>query len=265
MKKMENNELKSFFRKFSLDSLESIDLLLEKSDDLEKAIYTSIYNEKFELVRDEYEGINEYDYLSRLSNFEINEIIDNIDIFSDKELNYLNRLLNSVLDKTSISSKVILYNGLINERLSFGLSTTELNDLFNKFTICELDELKTIFSYGHEYDLNNIYNIIDKVHSEKENYCYKVFMVPVKSNNYSILNISNRINDFTDKEIILLYKLIEDASFFLSSIQEYDGVVKDFDIDEYPVEIIGMLETILGNELEKRKCKNKELIKALAD
>lgn len=262
---MKINDLKDFFRKFSLDSLESIDLLLSKSDALERAVYTNIYNEKFELVRDEYEGINEYDYLTRLSNFDINEIINNIDIFSNVELHYLDKLLNSVLDNESISSKVFLYKGLINDKLSFGLSAIELEDLFNKFTIYELDELKTIFSYVHEYNMDCIYEVINKVQSNKENDCYNEFMVPVKSKNYSLLNILDRINDFNDNEIILLYNLIEDASFFLSSIHDYDGVIVDFDIDEYPIDITGKIEVALGDEIEKRKPKIKEIIKTLAD
>lgn len=52
---MDINEAKKFFEKFSLQSLESLDLILPNTDPIINAAYVSVYNKKFEEVRDEYE------------------------------------------------------------------------------------------------------------------------------------------------------------------------------------------------------------------
>lgn len=90
---MNLQEAIEFFNKFSIESLESLDLVLP-NDPILNSAYISVYNKKFEEVKDEYEGMNEYDNITKKLNFNIKEL-NNLNIFNKKEL----ELLNSVIDK----------------------------------------------------------------------------------------------------------------------------------------------------------------------
>lgn len=108
---MDINEAKKFFEKFSLQSLESLDLILPNTDPIINAAYVSVYNKKFEEVRDEYEGMNEYDYITKVLNFNISEL-DDISKFNDDEISYLK----TTFDDESMKNKIKRYKNNINNR-----------------------------------------------------------------------------------------------------------------------------------------------------
>ncbi len=113
---MNIEEAKKFFNKFSLESLESIDLILPNNDPIINGAFISVYNKKFEEQRDEYEGMNEYDYITRMQNFNIKEI-DNIDNFEKEELICLKKLLNN----ENIKTKIKRYTNTIDKQLKGGI------------------------------------------------------------------------------------------------------------------------------------------------
>lgn len=138
------------------------------------------------------------------------------------------------------------------------MNIEELENYYNKYDIFELESLKTIMSYVKE-DITQEVEVLNKVYKEKWIPYDKEFSVPLKPANYSLLNILKKNKDLNDQELDFLYGIVENASFYLSSIQdyqdEYKNVIEDFDIDEYPVLSMFELETALYNELEDRKSK----------
>lgn len=136
------------------------------------------------------------------------------------------------------------------------MNIAELENFYNKYDIFELELLKTIMSYVCE-DIKLEKEVLDKVYKEKWKPYDDEFSVPIKQSNYGLLSILNKNDKLNDQELEFLYNLVENASFYLSSIQDYqDGyknVIEDFDIDEYPVLKFFELETALYNDIEKRK------------
>ena len=147
------------------------------------------------------------------------------------------------------------------------LTEKELKDFFNKYNLIELNAMNMIFEYVNEYDINKIIEIASIVYKEKEKECYDNYEVPVKSYGFSLLNILDKNSKLNDKELNFLYQLVEDASFYLSSINDYqDGykqAIEDFDIADYPIQIINRLETSLYNEINNRNQSNKTFVKVL--
>lgn len=65
---------KNFFQKLDYDTLDSIDLILPTYDPILNSALTSVSNSKFDEIREEFEGMNEYDHITRSLNFNIDEL-----------------------------------------------------------------------------------------------------------------------------------------------------------------------------------------------
>lgn len=147
------------------------------------------------------------------------------------------------------------------------LTEKELKDFFNKYNLIELNAMNIIFGYVHEYDINKITEVASIVYKEKEKECYDNYEVPVKPYGFSLLNILDKNSKLNDKELNFLYQLVKDASFYLSSINdyqnEYEQAIEDFDIADYPIQIINRLEASLYNEINNRNQSNKTFVKVL--
>lgn len=237
MVKLSFDELKKLFDKFSLDSLESLYVLISESDIDVWSAYSNVYKKKFEPCRDEYEGINEYDYLCRLHNFCIKEIEDNIIAFTQKELKFLEFLLknNGINDKN------------IFDTLLSNIFERNLEIFFNKYSFSELNSFKVILGYICDDYVTDVFKVFNKVFEKKSN---------DKFTDCNLLNILKKNNKLSDEEFLFLYKLVSDASCFLSSVQDYsyvyESMIDDFDINEYPILGMSKLENALCEELEKK-------------
>lgn len=113
---MNIEEARKFFDKFSLESLELLDLILPNDDPIINCAFMSVYNKKYEEHRDEYEGMNEYDYITKMLNFNIKEM-DDINNFEKEELICLKTLLNN----ENIKMKIKRYTNTIDKQLKGGI------------------------------------------------------------------------------------------------------------------------------------------------
>lgn len=145
------------------------------------------------------------------------------------------------------------------------MSQEELETFFNKYNIIELEEFNKIFENVKDYELEEVLTAARKVYKEKWEACLAEYEIPVRHYNFNVLDITKKNNLLSDKEIIFLNTLVENASLFVSSIQEYQEVYKniidDFSCDEYEIEKILKLEEELNKEVmnrEKTKVKTKE-------
>ena len=139
------------------------------------------------------------------------------------------------------------------------MNIVELEILFSKYNIIELDSINIVLEYVHNNNKDIIIDVLNKVKSTKEKACYEEFEVPVKPYNYSLLNILDKNSELSDKEIKFIHSLVDDASFFLTSIQNfayaYEQEIEDFDICDYPIQEMHKLEYALYNEIENRNAK----------
>ena len=100
----------------------------------------------------------------------------------------------------------------------FNMSKEELEGFFNKYNISELEAFKVIMQYVYDYEKEEIEKILNSVKNNKEqNYkevCFK--------EEFNLSNITDKNDLLNDKELVFLYKIVNDALLCLSSIKHMD-------------------------------------------
>lgn len=98
------------------------------------------------------------------------------------------------------------------------MSNKELEIFFNKYNILELNAFKVIMQYVYDYEKEKIEIILNSVKNNKEqNYkevCFK--------EEFNLSNITDKNDLLNDKELVFLYKVVNDALLCLSSIKHMD-------------------------------------------
>ena len=98
------------------------------------------------------------------------------------------------------------------------MSNKELEIFFNKYNILELNAFKVIMQYVYDYEKEKIEIILNSVKNNKEqNYkevCFK--------EEFNLSNITDKNDLLNDKELVFLYKIVNDALLCLSSIEHMD-------------------------------------------
>ena len=101
---------------------------------------------------------------------------------------------------------------------TFDMSKEELDGFFNKYNISELEAFKVIMQYVYDYEKEEIEKILNSVKNNKEqNYkevCFK--------EEFNLSNITDKNDLLNDKELVFLYKIVNDALLCLSSIKHMD-------------------------------------------
>lgn len=137
------------------------------------------------------------------------------------------------------------------------MNYSELKEFFNKYNIIELEAFDTIIEYSKDYNLRDIKKIKKDVYNEKYGELTKNFEVEVKPYNFKLSDISKKNKDLNETELNFLHLLVESASLYLDSVQEFDYVYKEvfeeFDSGDYPVKEMSILLDLIEEEKEKRK------------
>jgi len=279
---MNKNEIVKLFNKYNLNTLESIDVLLsyvkEYNLDDTNVAYKRVYQEKYEESRNVFESMNEYDFINKLINFDLIEVMDNAGSLSEKEIIFLQKIiedsLKNIVNRTELEgnviSKLVDCKNVITDQLVLSeeyevdkLSDVEIEKLFNKYSINELDVLGSVFKYVKDYDLSNTLKIAEKIYNKKYEECVNNY--EVSSENYRAIDITNKNYLLSAKELKYLHTLVDNASFYLLEIRsdayEYEDVIDDFDVNSYPVKFMFDFEQSLKMEIENRKQSHKVKVK----
>lgn len=279
---MNKNEIVKLFNKYNLNTLESIDVLLsyvkEYNLDDTNVAYKRVYQEKYEESRNVFESMNEYDFINKLINFDLIEVMDNAGSLSEKEIIFLQKIiedsLKNIVNRTELEgnviSKLVDCKNVITDQLVLSeeyevdkLSDVEIEKLFNKYSINELDVLGSVFKYVKDYDLSNTLKIAEKIYNKKYEECVNNYEVPIE--NYRAIDIANKNHLLSAKELKYLHTLVDNASFYLLEIRsdayEYEDVIDDFDVNSYPVKFMFDFEQSLKMEIENRKQSHKVKVK----
>lgn len=257
---MSYEELVKFFNKFSFDSLETLNLLVPLESKTENKAFINVYNEKFDEEGDIFEENNKFDDKTRLLNFSLKEVNDKINLFNKNELIYLKRILSTIPEK-----KGEIYYDIIESQLDGCPAYDKLKTMFDKYSLFELDTLKAVLSYVQDYDMRRVFRALEDVYANKERECCANPEKIAKSTRPSYISRKNK--KLSDEELNFLAELVENASFYLSSVRdfsdEYDNVIEDFDIDEYPIDLVFDFEQSLYEEIEDRNYETKDYKKEL--
>ena len=153
------------------------------------SVFNSVVREKYKSCTSEFEGMNEYDYICLVSNFDISEFKRNIDLFSQKELMFLQSIINNALnsiEKNELTNKII---SILDEYKEIGtirfIEENKIENFFNKFDINELYTLNIILDNNCDPSVKKYKEVFNKVLKEKEN------KPEVRSQDDSLLNLLN--------------------------------------------------------------------------
>ena len=271
------DQIKNLLNKYELETLESFDVLLncvEDYYDLEETnnAYINVYRKKYLENIEEFEGRNEYlSYGMQVNNFDITEMIDKIDELDDDELIYLNTMVNQALKCTkpdAIEAKVLpklleFKNAQETKMQKKGLATIEgldkdeIEKLFNKYNVVELEAFLSILEFVVDYDTTQIAKTINKVYKEKYKLLQSNFQVGVKPTNFKLSDLGKVNELLSEDELEFIHTMIENAAGYLEVTREFEDEIKeifeDFDSGDYPVLEISKFLDSIEQEQEERK------------
>lgn len=170
---MNLEDIKILFEKLKLfPTLDSISLILPYTNNQSMEFaFNVVYRKKCKECIDEFEGMNEYDNICLVSNFDISELKKNIDLFSRKELNFIQSIINNAInciDEKNIVAKII---PILNEYKEIGTSKfieeNKIKNFFNKFDINELYTLNIILDNNFEPSSKKYKSIFYEILKEK--------------------------------------------------------------------------------------------------
>ena len=253
------------FNKFSIDALESLETILKYSDkNMELySVIGNILNKKYEEEKIEFEGMDEYDTICRVLNFNLAEIKSNVDSMSKEELFILKELLDTAINKISpelIEATIVHILeenvAVINSKLPDDLSDKEIYNLLCKCSILELDAIYTIVQNAEDMDRVRICEIIKEEykrrHFKNRPYCHISF----GEIEHGLYDLLENISKFNLRELKFLEPLTEDASIYISSRCNKEDVNERIMLDNFTKFKTELNDTI---EFEKNNSKEKTL------
>lgn len=193
--------------------------------------------------------LNTSKYLRILENFDISEIVNNVEMFDEEELVFLKGLL-----RYSVNNKATCYKDIIDLTLSSDLSESELRRMLSKYNVTELLLLSDVLVYVQDEDLTVLYKVYNEVFNSKTKRSTGE-LDRFLDEDHSIVDIMKKNDKLSDKEITYLHKLVSDVNHYLSSIDEDEYSVNDenFDIHNYPFIEVQYMDKVLSDDIEDRK------------
>lgn len=260
---MSYEELKDLFNRYSWSTLDSLDILFTFVDKYNlnntNLAFINVFRKKYMENIDNFEGRNEYDYITRINNFDLSEITDNTNLLNKYEINYFKNISENALanidEKDELRKKIIpSIKKLISkcslpslETIDDDFTKEELDSFFDKYTTLELQAFGVLLGFVNDYELANIIKSYNKVQNKK----YSEFVGSFENKDvpfeFSLSMIKNKNEILDDKELELLNKLVGSASIFLDSIDQ-------FDVENERRELY-ILDNSITNEIDKRNSK----------
>lgn len=213
----------------NLEELESFDILLSnvKNYDLRltNEVFKKVQQKKYDRQKSDYEGMNEYDLITRVSNFNVTTIPDHVsyqyDIVFLKKImmeaiknikNTKNPMYLDIIPNIEEALKKI--NSSLNRLIDIRsiISDEKLETMFNKFDVIEIKKLNKIFEFNEEYNTEKMLDIGNKVYEEKIDNRVLSYEEAVKEYSYyDIIDLSNKKNELNEEELELLSDIIDDS------------------------------------------------------
>ncbi len=280
---MKIEELKELFNKYSIDTLDSLGLLigLVNTNHMENVLiaYKYVYARKFLENSECYEGMNEYDDICMLLNFNMTEVLYNLNKLNDKELEFIISIAEKALmvmesDTKKYSSMITELEVLLDrcrngkailpsvETADEEFTIKELEYFFRKYTYAELAYMNIIFDYVFGYEMDRIKKVYSKILKEKDDELRDNFESPNFYTTNSIYSLASENFKLKDKELEMFDELLEAADMCLSNINDFD-IEDDLGVEDIGEEDIGVHIYKLYNSIEEEiKDRKKMMIKS---
>ena len=251
---MTKEELKKFFERYDIFTLDSLNILINYLDEEEKKeIYPpfkKVYKNKYKEVEREFEGINEYDFICKLLNFDIKDIIDDIDTLSKKELDFLNHIITVSLSKASKSEENYKMNNNLLECKNnidlmekYAIKNTTIDDSFTEEELEFLNHItKTANSKVSRTEKLNDKKHDDKVKSQEESDAYEKYSRHSNplAEDFTDEELETYLKKYSIPDLKQFNKLLDLSSYEWNVLRLYKAYKKEIDnrsiYDEYNTE-----------------------------
>lgn len=247
----------NLFDKFSLDALESLEMMLRNCG-RENELYGIIKD----VLKIKQKGISlkeENDIISIL-NSNISEIKYNVDSFSDEELYILEDTLNLAINNISkglIEPLVAILEDnkkVVESKLPIDLSKDEIEAFLSKLNLLELDAIYAITKFAEDINLSSLYEVANQKYGKIGLSRWKNFEIPFSQFDGGILALINDIPVMETRELNFLESLIMDADLYIANKENND----------FETETIGMHLTDLINAIDDQiRNRDNEKVKTL--
>lgn len=254
---MQINTIKELFKKLSIDTLYSLELIIQYSDNANQlySVIESVITSKDINRVDNLQGINEYDFLTKLHNFDLTSINTHIEIFNNEELAILKEIIESAIMKITpqqIDNKIISNLketlDIICYQLPDELSKKDLEIFLTKMTITDLDAFYSIAKYAWDIDKNLLYKLTDKKYNNSGIRRWKNFSIPYIQFDFGLLSMMDNISQFNYQELKYLSLLVDNASFYLTN----NIRLNDPDIEAVKIHLI-QLRDLIDSEIQYKE------------
>lgn len=263
---------KKLFNRYNIYTLDSMDLIYDMIDENTPIGFKIILDKKYEENRDNFEGMNEYTYETRVDNFNISEIINSLEDLSDEEFAYITRPIFRAISKENEGNEEI--SPILPQLLEFQTSQSnevakrftpiykemllkDIKSFFFKFSTASLENFDSILDYTNHEQLDDIKRVRDEAYeSIKRKYKNNPVASLSNTDNFKFYMFAGNLDKLNDLELDFFHDLVETASMYLNCIQEYPDYYKeeieDFNLEEYPIKEMHELLDAIKKEESKR-------------
>jgi hypothetical protein len=257
---MEYTKTKELFNRYNSHTIDSVEVLLDYIEEpVLRKVIKELSKQKYEEDREEYEGRNEFDSITRILSFDLSEIEEKFYKLDDEEANYLKTIsietskklnekdyreenLKTKLEKFSDDCNRYIME--LHQEAPGPIPDDELEEFFEKYDAVSLMAFDKIFENVIKYNMSNS-RAIKKIVLQRKIVEMRINDETIPENyEISVEKISKRTEELvknkelTENEAYYLSDIVEDAAMFLecrASTYEEDGVIYEPD-DTYEYE-----------------------------
>lgn len=246
------------FNKFSIDTLDSLETILDYSNNNSEynVAVRSILRKKIEECREDFEGINEYDTITRMLNFSLSEIKYNVKNLTMEELLIIKEILESArinlsLEKIAESIIPIIKENedAIDECLPNSITDMEISKMLTKCNLFELYAIKILASNTFNLDVDTIF-IVNNEYIRRQYEDGQDIEFDMVQMEMGINSLINNLSKFNKRELEFLYSLAFGLSMFMSSNYSNEDLNETIILD-----CLTNLETQINESLEPSNIK----------
>ena len=248
----------NLFNKFSIDTLESIITILDYSDNKNElyGLIHSVFMEKYEKNMDAFNGMNEFDDITRVLACNLAEIKSNAGSMSQEELVILKKILESAKENLSPEKICESLNAIIEENedaidkcLPDAVTNMEIESMLHKLSISALDALYIMAHNAHDKDID-LMKLIESEYEKRgfknrKNVEFEVIQMEAGLNDF----ISN-ISSFNNRELKFLESVVVKSNIFITEVFTCVGVYEQAIFD-----CMSKLEERIQDEINSRNGK----------
>ena len=289
-KRLNAKEIKDVFRRYDINTLETISVLLDlnkKTSKTTRKAFKSVYLDKLAEDAVGYDQREESSIIDKLLNFDLSEITEDFNSLTNEQMNFIYEIVSEAavkLEQIHKMSDIAIsqtedFLGKYSEKVLSPLpvdeysvdnySEEEMLSMLDKLNLNELKLLERLLVYVPSYNLNKFAKCFIEIKESKEEECIETQTIPTyPSLEQGIIGLKGCISRFNENELSMFELFTADAYDYLISMEamnfsdeDEEETVREMTSD---INAVASLESAVFAELEKKSKKNTMVYKYTA-